>query len=636
MLALVAIMLAQYPQPRRFLQPDLTRSGGAKVACVFSVSPTVGATAGGNTLTLTGAGLSTVTGVTVGGTACTGVSAAETVVTCTAPAKTSGAYTVVATRSDGLTCSGNYAACDDATNLISGPGDMRGGETFGNEWWTAIGTGVAAPTKTPYYDTDPGGGIGAMRVQFAAVPSASKESTISQQVAACIGKTCNYSIYLRATPGGSGPSSGNLPIAMADNGSDGHGFQLCPFTTDWSRCELTMVNGGTFAYFWIGYASFGAGFSGTGPAMDLELFGPQVTLGPDAGVYACTPYVVTLATSDWGMHVRDGAGLVAYTDGTLLLLGGWYPNDVAEWGNNKTNNEVWLTADQGASWTRVLTNDSSPPQSNTDGGRWRWRHSHGTLAATFSGTEYAYVLGGDFLDSYFGGANGPYPQDVWRTADKGATWELMTGDAGWGSRVLHGVWAQNGNLYVGGGQADINDAGSGLIDVWKSTDQGATWSRVTADAGWLARGSQIQPVVTAGKAWVMGGQVYNGGGAHVRYNDVWTWDGGNGGAFTNVTADAGWVPRGYLNTNYFDGRFWVLRGNYGESNVQDVNDAWWSTDGITWNLNQWSAGAFDTHAGSAGVSSNTLVIAGGVIANGDVGLDAGRNVYRMQKGGVLW
>lgn len=600
-------------------------SSGSR-GCSFTVSPDVGAADGGVTLTLTGSGLAGVTAVTVGGQTCSGVSAAETVVTCTSPALLLGAYDVVATRAtDSCTAVAAFSACDDTTNLISGPGDMQGGELFGQPWWNAFGNGVAAPTVTAYYDTDPAGGNGAMHVQFAAVPSSSQESTLYQIVPACIGTTCTYSIFVRATPGGSGPSSGNLPIAMADNGGDGHAPQNCAFTTSWSRCELTFVNGGSYAAMWLGFASYGAGYSGTGPAMDLELFGPKVELGSTAGPYECVPYVTTLATIDAGFIARDGAGLVAMADGRLLMLGGWNTFTQSAWNDTHTTNEVLESLDQGATWSTVLAFSSDPPQTNDAGGaqRWRRRHSFGAVAANISGSECIYVVGGDELDDVFGTA----PQDVWRSCDNARNWEQRTADAGYGSRVLFNVWTMNGKLYLATGQG-TPEADSGFVDVWESADEGATWSQTKSDMGFATHGSVIQPVVTAGKVWSIGGQLYNNSGAHTRYNDVWVWDGGNSGTWTNATPDAGFAPRAYLNTLMFDGKLWVLRGNYGDSNTQDTNDAWHSSDGVTWSRNNWSAGTVDTHAGSAAVSGSTLVIAGGV--------NPGNAVWRVRKGSVMW
>ena len=81
-----------------------------------------------------------------------------------------------------------------------------------------------------------------------------------------------------------------------------------------------------------------------------------------------------------------------------------------------------------------------------------------------------------------------FSSDVWRSTDNGATWtQMKPWDAtGWSGRFGHSsVVMPDGSIVLMGG---ID--GSVKNDVWRSTDKGATWTQVTANAGWSSGRSQ--------------------------------------------------------------------------------------------------------------------------------------------------
>ena len=60
----------------------------------------------------------------------------------------------------------------------------------------------------------------------------------------------------------------------------------------------------------------------------------------------------------------------------------------------------------------------------------------------------------------------------------------MNASAGWSARYGHSsVVMPDGSIVLMGGY----DNGSYKNDVWRSTDNGATWTQVNASAGWSAR-----------------------------------------------------------------------------------------------------------------------------------------------------
>jgi hypothetical protein len=274
-------------------------------------------------------------------------------------------------------------------------------------------------------------------------------------------------------------------------------------------------------------------------------------------------FTMQAATSPW--HPRDGAGLVWFRE-RLWLLGGWYGTGVAIWDGELTTNEVWVSDDVGKTWTAVLAHDSTPPETGP-GARWPGRHTVGFLAHRFEGTDYLYVIGGDYR----------HPSgDVWRSRD-GVTWEAVTLHAPWEGRILQMAGQYRGDLYVMGGQITLEDPTTVLSDVWRSQDGGATWTRL-ADAPWAARGMTYDPVEHDGKLWLIGGGTYDDA-PRTFFNDVWSFDGDR---WTEVLPDgrAPWIGREYHNTFAFDGELWVSSG-YGADGLNH-GDFWHSRDGVSW------------------------------------------------------
>ena len=109
-------------------------------------------------------------------------------------------------------------------------------------------------------------------------------------------------------------------------------------------------------------------------------------------------------------------------------------------------------------WSQVAT-----------GTRFSARREHS--AVVLDGT--IYVIGGL-----------PRNDEVWRSADQGVTWRQMAAGARFSARDEHTSAALSGALYVIGGfekTTDPADPGTRLNDVWKSTNQGVTWTNVHAN-----------------------------------------------------------------------------------------------------------------------------------------------------------
>ena len=117
---------------------------------------------------------------------------------------------------------------------------------------------------------------------------------------------------------------------------------------------------------------------------------------------------------------------------------------------------------------------------------WSPRHGHGFVYVKNTGN--IFILGGD-VAGVVGSPLRLVVSDVWRSRDAGATWELRAGRAPWPPRKLFGSFANNaGQLFVIGGDNGVPRS-SGLNDVWRSDDEGRSWTAINIMSPWSARSS---------------------------------------------------------------------------------------------------------------------------------------------------
>jgi hypothetical protein len=188
------------------------------------------------------------------------------------------------------------------------------------------------------------------------------------------------------------------------------------------------------------------------------------------------------------------------------------------------------------------------------------------------------IMGGELK-----GVGAPF-NDVWRSADKGATWTLMNANAGWPVRESQSsvVLPDGSIILMGGNNGNVN-----FSDVWKSEDKGATWTRTTANARWSARTGHSSVVMSDGSIVLMGGwstkvMMLGPKDAVNYYNDVWK-SIDDGVIWTQVNSDAGWSARHDQSTVVIPDGSIILMG--GEDANGRLNDVWRSTDdGITWTI----------------------------------------------------
>ncbi len=344
------------------------------------------------------------------------------------------------------------------------------------------------------------------------------------------------------------------------------------------------------------------------------------------GKFCARSYGFNRVASGPAWTARDGALLFPMNNGDIVMFGGWnsQPGFLFDSDTSKTTNEVYVSTDQGVSWSLRLagdyTYDAGAVGSCDPADRPTPRHAFG--AAQIG--DDIYIIGSDPFNGpagYYNLATGPGTSDVWKTSDGGLTYTLQTTTGAFGPVVLHmcGADPNTGVLYCFGGQTDLADATTVRTSCFKSIDQGVTWTAIASMP--LAVGIVMSPLpFHDGKLWVIGGGAYDQDAIDFVYrNSVMAFD-TVAETWTTVSADgvAPWVPRIYPTTKAFEGKLWVINGG----NVINYGDVWSSSDGVTWTeqtITPWRT----SHADGAAVLADRIVIGPG---NGDVGQPSGAGV----------
>jgi len=245
----------------------------------------------------------------------------------------------------------------------------------------------------------------------------------------------------------------------------------------------------------------------------------------------------TLVNGNASWSARQGHSSVVLADGSIVLMGGW--NDSSYY------NDTWRSTDNGVTWTQQTAN-----------AEWSQRQYHTTVVMLDGSIVLAGGKGGD---------NSPL-NDVWRSVDNGATWNLQTTSAAWQARNGHTcVVTPDGSIILSGGYAD--DAKN---DTWRSTDYGVTWIQQSDTGNWSARFSHTSVVMPDGSIVLAGGK--SGGRGGIYFNDTWR-STDHGSTWSQVNASSGWAAR-YEHTSVAmpNGSVLILGGFYPA--VGNAHDVW--------------------------------------------------------------
>ena len=258
----------------------------------------------------------------------------------------------------------------------------------------------------------------------------------------------------------------------------------------------------------------------------------------------------TFASSRWEQTnpsapyaIRHGTTFVALPDGSIVTMGGQFEYDQNTF--RQLSNEVWRSTDRGVTWTQQVYNASfmARPFPN---------------CVVLPDGSIVLMGGGDEAGMYSF-------SDVWRSTDKGISWTIQTEHAEWGSEDWTSgrldfssiVLADGSILVMGGVQFNVGPKN----DIWRSNDKGASWSLVTAAAPWAPRSSHTSVALPDGSIVVMGGVVYEPyTGEPTLSDEVWR-STDQGLTWTRVNPTGGFSPRfGHSSVVLPDGSIIVMGG----------------------------------------------------------------------------
>ena len=235
---------------------------GAPAPTVTNVSPAIGSTAGGTSVTITGTNLTGATGVTFGGAAATSVSVVNaTTLTCTTPSGSTGSVSVLVTTPDGTNAANTlftYAGKPTLTNVSPATGSTAGGTSvtitgmnltgatsviFGG----AAATNLSVVNATTITCTTPPGSAGSTSVLVTTPGGTNGPNTLFAYVLPVGLPEVLDSPGLTYTLGGNGNWSGQT--AITHDGMDAGQSGLIGHSQD-TWFETSVTGPGSLSFWW--------------------------------------------------------------------------------------------------------------------------------------------------------------------------------------------------------------------------------------------------------------------------------------------------------------------------------------------------------------------------------------------------
>ncbi|WGK70317.1 kelch repeat-containing protein [Candidatus Haliotispira prima] len=160
-------------------------------------------------------------------------------------------------------------------------------------------------------------------------------------------------------------------------------------------------------------------------------------------------------------------------------------------------NTVWESSDRGVTWTSVAT--------GTVSSRFTARGSHAAVVLN----NKIFVIGGRLA------SNDAENNEVWKSADEGLTWmEVTSTGTKFTGRYNHAAVVLNSDIFVIGGETGSSSFSD---EVWKSADEGLTWTEVTSTGTKFTSRYNHAALVLNNDIFVIGGET----GSSSFSDEVW-------------------------------------------------------------------------------------------------------------------
>jgi len=269
-----------------------------------------------------------------------------------------------------------------------------------------------------------------------------------------------------------------------------------------------------------------------------------------------------------GYADMDGAFTFYNDNGRLIQIGGWK-------GPSASHNEQWYSDNNGLTWTQAAN------------AAFCERHTFGFVKKG----SFFYVIGGD-------DQNCPSGRDeVWKSATTdGLTWTLVTNTAAFGNRIVSDCAVKGSEIFLFGGQLS-GAVPAPLLDVWKSADNGTTWTNVCLSCLPAGHGNTWGTTqFWKGKFWMIGGMDFTFPNTY--YKTVYSSpDGITWTAHPDLPISV--TGLGYPRTFIMNGQLWV----YGGTDGTDQRFLLYTEDGDNW-TDQTTTEMRPGHAIALGVKPN--------------------------------
>lgn len=233
-----------------------------------------------------------------------------------------------------------------------------------------------------------------------------------------------------------------------------------------------------------------------------------------------------------------------------------------------------------------------------------------------------------------GSATYAFKNEMWRSLDGGVTWAKIINTMPFVMETDSPVLVVDGVILAFPGTGLSPDAGNG---VWRYNVVANTWTQIYV-AAW---GPRSIPA-----ACEFDGAIYLYGGfdksapnvpAEVHYptfktlNDLWkSTDGGT--TWTQINADMPFQPRAWPSMAVFEGELYIIAGFDNVSAPQtNFNDAYKTSDGVTWSLLQVSETFTERHAAVAYVTNGRFFLTSGK-ANLEPGSGVRNDIWELVTG----